>query len=164
VGAGVFGWSPDGQRLAYKDDVESDIYSIAPDGSSPENLTRGRVDAGWGAWSPDGTRIAFDSAFGVKGRPMYVMNADGSALRAVPGALRVNSDPVWSPDSTELVYERFRPKSEAHDLVVVRADGRRRRVLEGFRPSDPAATWQALARPVVDQRVGLDLDAPARIE
>jgi len=98
-------WSPDGTKIAYASGA-SGIWVMSADGSNQRQLTGcGPGDpspcpAGddFGpAWSPDGTQIAFLRAFtelGVRDRPIFVMNADGTQqhrlmngpiLQAVPG-------------------------------------------------------------------------------
>jgi len=98
-------WSPDGTKIAYASGA-SGIWVMSADGSHQRQLTGcGPGDPSpcptgddFGpAWSPDGTQIAFLRAFtelGVRDRPIFVMNADGTQqhrlmngpiLQAVPG-------------------------------------------------------------------------------
>jgi uncharacterized protein YjdB len=115
-------WSPDGTRLAYvviTYDYSNcyygctDVYTAWPDGSDAINLTGGVSQNYDPAWSPDGRHIAF-----VTNRPMgpgiFVMNADGSALRRVTAG---GSNPQWSPDGSKIVFEN------SGDIFVVNADG-----------------------------------------
>ncbi|HSC23757.1 MAG TPA: S9 family peptidase [Casimicrobiaceae bacterium] len=58
-------FSPDGARIAFTakrgDDVEPQIYLIAPDGGEAERLTKLATGASAIKWFPDGKRIAFVS-------------------------------------------------------------------------------------------------------
>jgi len=58
-------WSPDGSRIAFtakrKDDVEPQIYLIAPDGGEATRLTDLATGASAIKWFPGGKRIAFVS-------------------------------------------------------------------------------------------------------
>lgn len=120
--------SPDGRQIVFEregPDVD-DVYRVDVDGSNLTLLTPRApahgcrppdpVCSGSPAWSPDGRRIAFrrasgpdtDGLAGVVG--IYIMNADGSRLRrvtqhSIPGRAE-DSDPQWSPDGRQLVFER----------------------------------------------------------
>jgi Tol biopolymer transport system component len=87
------------------------------------------VDA---TWSPDGTRIAFTSQPpGGSGREVYVLDADGTGLRAVTAdsnADRYNTLPLWiSP--TEIVYHRRDDRVPRTELRVVDVESRAVRTL-----------------------------------
>ena len=55
-------------------------------------------------WSPDNRLIAFESnrdgAFQI-----YIMNADGSAQRALTAGANENRRPVWTPDGKSILYD-----------------------------------------------------------
>jgi TolB protein len=102
-------WSPDGERIAFAREASgnADIYLMNPDGTHVTRLTDDPLREYTPAWSPDGTRIAFVGySQGPSGAPsptrLYVMNADGSALRAIgsEGA----AWPSWSPGGTTIAF------------------------------------------------------------
>jgi dipeptidyl aminopeptidase/acylaminoacyl peptidase len=95
-------WSPDGSKLAFDDQegsVDSDIYTINPDGTGQTSLT-GDSYSGYDAnpaWSPDGTKIAFiEEDPATNGSNVWEMNPDGTGKTRVTPSGNVNERrPDW---------------------------------------------------------------------
>jgi Tol biopolymer transport system component len=168
-------WSPDGTRVAFQridwheDNYEYGIYTIKIDGTGLRRLTSG--DDFEPAWSPDGKRIAFarranaggTAPGGINTTPadsasLYVMNADGSALRRVTNdSTVIDYAPDWSPDGDDLVFTRDPDGSEGayatfewatgqsggplSQICVVAADGSDLRALTDPMSGDAYANW-----------------------
>jgi WD40-like Beta Propeller Repeat len=111
---GDAGISPDGQTVLYwasdNPNLEGGaIYALPMIGAgNPKQLT----DSGDGvdadpAWSPDGNQIAFrrkvPNPGGGTNEDIFVMNADGTAARAVAMTPAADFKPIWSPDSKNLL-------------------------------------------------------------
>jgi dipeptidyl aminopeptidase/acylaminoacyl peptidase len=119
---GDAGISPDGQTVLFwaSDNPDLDggaIYTLPIIGTgSPKQLTKSAagVDAD-PAWSPDGTQIAFrrkvPKPAGGTNEDIFVMNADGSGVRAVATTPAADFKPVWSPDSKNLLIISNRKSS-----------------------------------------------------
>ncbi|MGH2660632.1 MAG: TolB family protein [Actinomycetota bacterium] len=109
-------WSPDGTKIAF---ARADLGKMVPfgagsagtpfylyvmdaDGTNVQRLTDGRFSDYSPAWSPDGTQIAF-VRYGREGAGLYVINADGSAVRQVAGpGVEIFGAPAWSSDGTSI--------------------------------------------------------------
>lgn len=100
-------WSPDGQWLLFLAARENrtDLYRMRPDGSQVQNLTQDKsffINRLNYQWSPDGEWILFDFAPPRRDSKMYMMRADGSALRDIspphPGGSLATPSPVVSLD------------------------------------------------------------------
>ncbi len=89
-------------------------------------LTHDPVNALRPAFSPDNRRIAFES--NRDGRfHIYVMNADGSHLRALTDGPNDDRRPVWTPDGQSILYDSS--DGTHQDIWSVRlADGRRQQL------------------------------------
>ena len=119
--------SPDGRRIAFEREGKhyDEIFVVNVDGSRLTQLTRnapgevcdfGGTCSGSPAWSPNGRQIAFRRASGpiqddlIENQGIFVMNADGSRIRQVTEKVRPavgeDTDPQWSPDGRQLVFQR----------------------------------------------------------
>ena len=97
--------SPDGTRLVFMagSNRSMDIWVCNADGSSPRRLTTSGK-TGTPRWSPDSRWIAFDSdgRFGRSG--IYVVSADGGAVRTLVEDSANNSVPSWSRDGKYIYF------------------------------------------------------------
>jgi TolB protein len=125
-------WSPDGRTILFMTDRDGnwEIYAMDADGSNARNLTRNPLNDGRDgglAWSPDGRRIAFgtnrDRNPSRRGQAeIYVMNADGSALRRLTRTPEAEFVFRWSPNGRQLLFGRF-PSQPRWAFFVMNADG-----------------------------------------
>ena len=135
---GTPAWAPDGQTIVFAmrpagatDDNESEIYTIAADGSGLRRLTSAPGDDSHPHWSADGRRIFFNSAratpdlkadWGRQWIDIYSMAADGSDVRRHSDCRSVCTYPVPSPDGRFIVHRRVldRPAKDWEQKSVER--------------------------------------------
>jgi Tol biopolymer transport system component/erythromycin esterase-like protein len=136
-------WSPDGRQIAFASSQDSDvdpgdeagvrldIYLANLDGSGQVQLT-GAGDEALGTewntsptWSPDGGQIAFQTNRDGNNE-IYLMAADGSAVRNLTRHAASDASPAWSPDGTTIAFVSDRDGNEEIYLVGVDGSGLRR--------------------------------------
>jgi Tol biopolymer transport system component len=126
-------WSPDGQRLAFMSNRggANQIWTIAPDGRSLQQLTRIAARSVFNAaWSPDGARLAFNT----ENRSTMVMEVgrpwDERSLEILPSPEPPEQFVVfsWSPDGQRLAGSRAGGKG----ISVYSLDSRRYQHFTGF--------------------------------
>ena len=122
-------WSPDGTRIAFlgasNQQGNVQISVVQPDGSGLTQLASvdGFSDYANGpVWSLDGTRITFIAcgAVGQTGCDIYVVDADGSALRNLTNSAADDREPAWSPDGARIAFTSC---SQSCGVHVIEADG-----------------------------------------
>jgi Tol biopolymer transport system component len=120
----------------------NEIFAVGADGRALVRLTRVLASDSNPTWSPDGRRVAFESnrhgdRRGYHDSDVFVMNANGGAVREVTFANRFDGDPAWSRRNV-LAFESER--SGATDVYSIKPDGsgeRRLTVAPAF-DGDPA--------------------------
>ncbi len=130
-------WSPDGQWLAYTEDVNAGLSSIFlrnVRGAPPHELAGQSIEHPDNdpAWSPDGKTIAFDRDDGAS---LWLIDADGRNMRRLdigsPPCLG-GGEPDWSPDGQWIAFVRCeppasggteRPRTMWSDIWLIRPDG-----------------------------------------
>ena len=151
----AFSLAPDGSRMVYATcefadptaELVYDLHELAllnldrPD-LPPRRLTTNGVIDYYPVWSPDGQRLAYlrglpNEAYAVNPYrlnreltpgSLYVMSADGTGKRSVPGGEALIGPPRWSPDGRWLAF--LNDDGEAGlGLYVVDADRAVRRRL-----------------------------------
>ncbi|HET9755376.1 MAG TPA: hypothetical protein VFP66_02645 [Candidatus Limnocylindrales bacterium] len=116
------GWSPDGEWVVYRDSTRGinendEIFVSAADGSERRSITNDPAND-WGPdWSPDGLTIVFNSDRDGGQIRGYLIDPDGSNLRALDIDAWVEY-PSFSPDGTAIAFMGH----EAGDYEIYVAD------------------------------------------
>jgi TolB protein len=132
VGGGIAAsWSPDGRKVAmvlssgsFWDDDARAVYVVDADGSHVKLITP-RGDILSAQWSPDGRWIAFDNS-DAGPHDLFVIHPDGTGLAQITSSEEdglFSFGPVWSPDSTKLLFVRGLDELDSTDLWTVNVDG-----------------------------------------
>jgi eukaryotic-like serine/threonine-protein kinase len=93
-------WSPDGKQIAFMGfgaDRHWQIYVVAADGGSPEQLTAGAQGHQDPSWSSDGASLAFTENAESGPSEIHVLNLKTRHAVAVSGSEKMCC-PRWSPD------------------------------------------------------------------
>ena len=136
-------WSPDGNRIVFAKldggGVEGrGLEVIDADGTNRVRLTT-EPDF-HPAWSPDGSTIAF-----YRAESLWLIDADGSDAREIPGGSPADHAPTWSPDGEFIAYScrLVGPDFQGFGLCTMRKDGTERRMIYG----EGAAEYLAVTYP-----------------
>lgn len=109
-------WSPGGDSVAFQalnwNDLENntDIYTFSFSTGELKNLTEDPIQNIAPSWSPDGKQIVFasmskDTGIGLGYFDIYMVNADGSSLKAVYADPETDDFmPQWSPDGNSITF------------------------------------------------------------
>jgi TolB protein len=120
------------------------IYVIQPDGTSEVSVNEDTDLATYSgtSWSPDGTQIAFNSdRSGNANHNIYVMNLDGSNLRAVVEDSGGDFAPAWSPDGQKILFQAWRDDTTRWDIYIVDIDGSNEQRLIGTELDEQLPSW-----------------------
>lgn len=154
-------WSPDGETIAFTfgpkkapkgpvpiGDLPSyPLILISPQGQKQkEILPKPQLRLTRPAWSPSGDQIAFVEdpwLADEKKRTIYVVNPDGSGMRAIVSKDLDVDLPTWSPRGDELIYEQD-IDNERQFFKITLSNRRTRQITHNGRNSnadwfDPAA-------------------------
>jgi TolB protein len=113
-------WSPDGERIAYVNAIQGDVWTMRAGGGDKLRVTR-NGSSFEPSWSPNGKRLVFVKGGG--GDPeIFTMRADGSARSRVTDNDAADFDPDWSPTGKRIVFARAR-HGDNPDLFKVDPDG-----------------------------------------
>ena len=130
-------YSPDGSMIAFSGDkggFQSTVWVMNSDGSSPERLTKPRMQAFWPDWSPDGKRILFADNCCIPNANLWTVRPDGESLKQLThiGGGRDYVYPSYSPSGEKIVSFFYSPTCDCTSLRTLRADGSQPRRLTGY--------------------------------
>lgn len=123
-----------------------DIFSIKPDGTDLQQLTKHSARDAWPKWSPDGRKIIFCSEREGKNQ-IFTMNADGSELRNLSNNRFNELDPLISPNGKLIAF--ITKASGSYQLHVMNIDGSGRRKLTDKGPFNGRPDWSPDSRKLV---------------
>ena len=129
-------WSPDGKRIAFirppdGSNEDTDLYTMGADGGGPlQKLLDLPGSVMSPSWSPDGLTIAFtymaredryepgpgELPYTYSGPNVYTVPATGGEPVQLTKS-GADSDPVWSPDGSTIVFQSGRRSPNARDSI-----------------------------------------------
>jgi Tol biopolymer transport system component len=155
-------WSPDGQWIVFAQVVdaygETELFTMRSDGTDVRRLLqRPGLDL-QPSWSPDGRTIVFagsdprdgtDVSWSWPNRNIFEVPATGGTPVQLTSS-GSDSDPAWSPDGREIVFQSYRPNTYEvgnADLYLMNADGSDQRRLTTIGCWSCGPDWQSIPIP-----------------
>jgi len=136
-------WSPDGARIAFlsHEGGVTAIYVMNRDGTGlAQVVTKQDGVCCDHDWSPDGGRLAFsDDAGGGAG--IFVVDATGANLTRLTDDPAADRAPTWSPDGTQIAFERYAGEFGGPELYRIDVDGTNEVQLTTNPESDGEPAW-----------------------
>lgn len=140
-----FQWAPDGSRLAFAGDLETNdvlaLFTAPPDEQDNRIKVSGESASGGSAgdflWSPDAALLAFVGDLVILGRrELFTVRPDGTGLKTVSGGMIANgavTEFQWSPDSdsARLAFSGDLVIDDTVQLFIVPPDGSQRVTASG---------------------------------
>lgn len=149
-------WSGDGEWLAFglgywffeRNTMAAALWRVRRDGTGAEQLTDGKINAGFPAFSPDGKEVAY-RVWGEGERGLRVMNLETRKVRVLTTGQ--DNMPGWSPDGQRIVFTRKgedarKSVSGNYDVYTIRPDGTGLFRCTDHGSSDGHAVWAADGR------------------
>ena len=102
---------------------DSDLHTMASDGSAQTRITSLDGDELYPSWSPDGGKLLFEHNAGS--RPdVWIANADGSGAQQLTEDPAGDYHPAWSPNGAKIVFASDRDAAQGtSDLFIMNTDG-----------------------------------------
>jgi Tol biopolymer transport system component len=132
-GYAPFSLSDEGDKVAFSNPRDDDIYVINSDGTNLTNVTEGAALGSQPTFTPDGDEIIFPVDHNNGNTDIYVVNSDGTNLTNVTETKAAREeDPAVSPDGNQIVFVRIfdtpnpPPRSEVY---VMDTDGTKQKRL-----------------------------------
>jgi serine/threonine protein kinase len=100
-------FSPDGSKIAFQSERDGrGIYSIPVLGGEPRLLAQ---EGNQPRYSPDGQRLSFTLPYPASGQQtpttaLFLIPAEGGERTQFPTGFFYSSNPIWSPDASQLLY------------------------------------------------------------
>jgi len=118
--------SPDGSKIAYIDDetTTEEFYVLNSDGTNRQQIEiRANNDIFLSfptvlTWSPDGSKLAFGNRSGGE-FDIFTVNVETAETKQLTDTPVDDSNPNWSPDGEQILYEHEESSSEKDDLYTI---------------------------------------------
>lgn len=152
-------WSPDGKKAAfYTREGPLWVVPVSPETGRATGPPKKLVDIKFGwqgpvSWSPDSEKIVF---FGTKGEyqgDIWIVSVEDGALTQITDDPIFEFNPLWSPDSKTIVYN----KSRSEIWAISPDGGNPRKIIDVRRGSSvawsPDSNWLLFLAPEMKYRL-----------
>lgn len=114
------------------------LYTLRIDGTGLHRLSD--LPAKEPRWSPDGSQVLFVSS-SPQGDDLYLVNTDGSSLRALTTMAGDEYEAVWSPNGNQILFLHDQSDSSIIELYTLALDEEATPVFISSNPSLRNARW-----------------------
>lgn len=118
-------WSPDGTKIAYDSNAESEGYGVWIMDSDGRN--KRRIGLGRSAdWSPDGSKFVYEDGPGPTSAEtqIWVAGIDGTNKKQLTYFGVVNRDPAWMPNGSKIAFSS-KEEGKSPQIWVMDSEGQK---------------------------------------